>query len=93
MKKSKGITLVALVITVILMLIISGVALSAITANESLFKKANIAKEQANKQSAKEGLSILLLNIKLQIVSDENRDTTVTDCNKLEGKKYVENIE
>lgn len=45
-KKSKGITLVALVITIILLLILSGISISALT-NTGIFQKTKDAK-QAN---------------------------------------------
>ena len=43
-KKSKGITLVALVITIILFLILSGISISALT-NTGIFQKAKDAKQ------------------------------------------------
>ena len=50
-KKSKGITLVALVITIILLLILSGISISALT-NTGIFQKAKDAK-QASKNAEK----------------------------------------
>ncbi len=43
-KESKGITLVALVITIILLLILSGISISALT-NTGIFQKAKDAKQ------------------------------------------------
>ena len=43
-KESKGITLVALVITIILLLILSGISISALT-NTRIFQKAKDAKQ------------------------------------------------
>ena len=43
-KKSKGLTLVALVITIILLLILSGISISALT-NTGIFQKAKDAKQ------------------------------------------------
>ena len=43
-KKSKGIKLVALVITIILILILSGISISALT-NTGIFQKAKDAKQ------------------------------------------------
>ena len=43
-KKSKGITLVALVITISLLLILSGISISALT-NTGIFQKAKDAKQ------------------------------------------------
>ena len=39
MRKTKGITLIALVITIIILLILSGISISALT-NQGLFKNA-----------------------------------------------------
>jgi len=43
LRKEKGITLVALIITVILMLILAGVAISAVIDSEGLFSKSREA--------------------------------------------------
>ena len=48
MRKNKGITLIALVITIIILLILSGISISALT-NQGLFKNAKLAKEKAEK--------------------------------------------
>ena len=50
-EKSSGITLVALVVTVILVIIIAGVAISLITGENGLFSKANQAATIYNKES------------------------------------------
>lgn len=54
MKKETGITLVALVITIIVMLILAGVAISMITGGDGLFAKANNAVEKYNTASKNE---------------------------------------
>ena len=53
-KKQKGITLIALVITVIVMLIISAVAISAITDPEGIFSQAREAGDNYNRASQNE---------------------------------------
>ena len=55
MKSNKGITLIALVITVIVMLIIAGVAISAITTNGVPFGKMQEAANKYNNEAQKEG--------------------------------------
>ena len=54
MKKQRGITLVALVITVIILLILAGVALSALTGHDSIIENANSAVGTYNDEVAKE---------------------------------------
>ena len=51
-KKNKGITLVALVITIVILLLLAGISISALT-NTGLFKKAKEAKS-ASKNAEKE---------------------------------------
>ena len=46
-KSSKGITLVALVITIIILLILAGISISALT-NTGIFGKAKDAKQKAD---------------------------------------------
>ena len=61
-RKEKGITLIALIITVIIMLILAGVAISAITSDGGLFSKtinAVGAYEQASQNEADQIASIM----------------------------------
>ena len=51
--RNKGITLIALVITIIILLILSGITISSLT-NTGLFKNAKLAKEKAEKEQKKE---------------------------------------
>lgn len=48
MKKQNGITLVALVITIIVLLILAGVALATLTGNDSIMKNAQTAVDKYN---------------------------------------------
>ena len=54
LRQQKGITLVALVITVIVLLILAGVAMSMITGPEGLFQKANDAAGKYNQGAQNE---------------------------------------
>ena len=53
LRNTKGITLIALVITIIILLILSGISISALT-NQGLFKNAKLAKEKTEKEQKKE---------------------------------------
>ena len=54
MKEKNGITLVVLVITIIVTLILAGVAISLITGEQGLFKKANLSATMYNQKSKEE---------------------------------------
>lgn len=55
MKKTKGITLIALIITIIILLILAGVAISTLTGS-GLFEKAKLAKEKHENAQEEENL-------------------------------------
>ena len=55
--KNKGITLIALVITIIILLILAGISISAIT-NQRLFKNAKTAQNATEKAEAEQGKTL-----------------------------------
>ena len=61
-KRNKGITLIALIITIIVLLILAGVTISAITGNESVMEKAQQAKEKTDIASEKEGIQLAIIS-------------------------------
>lgn len=56
-KEGKGITLIALILTIIILLILSGIAISQITKG-SLFEKAKSAKEKSNNEQELEKIKL-----------------------------------
>ena len=57
-KTNKGITLIALVITIIVLLILAGVAIATLTGDNGILTKAAQAKKNTEKASAKERIQI-----------------------------------
>ncbi len=49
MKKESGVTLVALVITIVVLLILAGISVAALTGQDSIFNRASQAKEETAK--------------------------------------------
>ena len=64
--KSNGITLIALVITIIILLILSGVALATLTGDNGLFERAKQAKEKQIKSEMKEKLSLAVQELQVE---------------------------
>lgn len=60
MKESKGITLIALVITIIVLLILAGVTIAMLTGNNGILSKANKVKEENPEIKAKEEIQLVL---------------------------------
>ena len=57
-KKQAGITLIALVITIIVLLILAGVSIATLTGNNGILTQANTAKENNNSATAKEKVQL-----------------------------------
>lgn len=59
-KKEKGITMVSLVITIIVLLILAGISINAVIGNNGILNKATSAKSATEKVDEKEQLQIIL---------------------------------
>ena len=57
-KKQTGITLIALVITIIVLLILAGVSIATLTGDNGILKQANQAKENNNSAAAREKVEV-----------------------------------
>ena len=53
-KSNKGITLIALVITIIVLLILAGVTIAALSGDNGILRRATEAKEQTNQKNDEE---------------------------------------
>ena len=73
MKNYKGITLIALVITIIVLLILAGVTIATLTGDNGLLQKATTAKQENEK--AKE-LELIKLAVSAAQVAGEGKITT-----------------
>ena len=90
-RKQEGITLVALVITIIILLILAGISIQALTGT-GLFEKTNQAKERTIKAQLKEEIEMAIQEIQMEEIP-EGRTVDLKllyDEKKLEGK--LENI-
>jgi len=76
-KSIKGITLVALVITIVILLILAGISIQAIT-NTGLFANAKIAKEKSIEGQLKEEISLAIQNIQVEEIAKGNGVTLET---------------
>ena len=97
--KEIGITMVALVISIIIILILSGVTLSTVTGENGLISKAKLAVEKykESQMTEEESLKNLEENFKNFNFIESNKDVTekeTTTAQKedvLEGKSYYTN--
>ena len=94
-RKNKGITLIPLVITIILLLILAGVSIRAIGGENGIIAKTKIAKEENKKSEYKDYLSIakteaIVKKGGVQATLDEYIEQIKAD--KIEGIKNIEKI-
>lgn len=76
-KQKKGITLIALVITIIILLILAGVTIS-IVLNDGIMKKASVVKENTNNATEKELVSIAVTSARM---NDKNNKMEINEEN------------
>ena len=69
--KQKGITLIALVITIIVLLILAGISIAMITGENGILTKATTAQEETKKAQYKEGLELIGLGLRPEQVMEQ----------------------
>ena len=89
LKNERGITLVALVITIIVLLILAGVTLSMVMGDSGIFGKANSAKEKTQLSNAEETIKLAVLENKVNSVSG-NTSLTNDQLKEEIAKKLTE---
>lgn len=97
-KNECGITLIVLVITIVILLILAGIAILQLTDN-GIFEKAKFAKDRTEYTSAKEILDMKLMEIQTECIY-EQKEFEITEivkniekCNDITIEKYyMENI-
>ena len=89
-KKNEGITLIALVITIIIMLILVAVT-STIAVNGGLFNYAIKAKEQTNLAILKEQTEVAIMGYKLDNISNDRELTVSEIVDKLKEDNFIDN--
>ena len=83
-RKEKGITLIALVITIIVLLILAGVSIAMLTGDNGILTQARNAKEKTEKASELEG-------IQLAVIGSETKDNEYLDI--LDEESFQKELE
>ena len=78
-KKNKGITLIALVITIIILLILAGISISMLTGQNGILNRAQEAKVKDEESQAQEEVTIALNYLQIE---NETSSATLTQENK-----------
>lgn len=72
MKSQKGITLVSLVITIVIMLILAGVSISLVIGQKGIFKKSKNAVAQYKQSAADENSQLDAIETELNSIAIDN---------------------
>ena len=90
MKEQKGITLIALVITIIALLILAGVSIAMLTGNNGILTKANTSKTETTKAEVAERINMELNAVYADVLSGDITDFTKISAADL--KKINDNL-
>ena len=92
-KSNFGITLIALIITIIVLLILTGVTLNMVMGENGIIKKANTASEETNKESAAEKLSLKITNVQIDSYTSKQRMPTLQElADELDKDSEIEYV-
>lgn len=83
-RSTKGITLISLVVTIILLLILAGVTIATLTGENGLLNSANRASEEVKYAQAEEKVK-LAVNASYDGTANVNKDLLKENINKIEG--------
>ena len=72
LKKEKGITLIALVITIIVLLILVSITIATLTGENGILTKASIAKDETKKAQYKEEIELIITEKKIEKLNNIN---------------------
>ncbi len=86
-RDQKGITLIALIITIIILLILSGISIATLTGNNGVLNKANQAGEETKKKEYEEILKVIANGLRSDKVTNQWDHKTYLDEIEKEIKK------
>ena len=85
--KEKGITLIALVITIIVLLILAGVSIAMLTGENGILTQANNSKIEQSHGAVKEGMSLAYNEYQIEINTASNGKLASTETGTIKGKE------
>jgi len=87
-KNTRGITLIALIITIIVLLILAGISISMITGEEGILQKVNEAKEEDEKARVTEELRLKIAEAITVLIGERKEELTIVNVAKYLQDKY-----
>ena len=90
LEKSKGITLIALVITIIVLLILAGITIVTLTGDNGILTKASEAKEKTEEANAEEQVQVAVIG-SIEADGKINLDELNNELKKIDDLTYALN--
>ena len=91
-KKEKGITLIALVITIIVLLILAGISIAMLTGNNGVLTKATEAKDETTQAKAEEMVKLAIGSLQTKNLGDRSQITPEAIANQVMEDNDIENV-
>lgn len=91
LESKKGITLVALVITIVVLLILAGVSINLVVGNQGILTKTKKADEDAKQAAIKEQIDLALTNYQIEKIANDNLN--FKDYMEDEEQSGIKNLE
>ena len=85
MRNQRGITLIALVVTIIVLLILAGVSIAMLTGSNGIIDNAVEARNRTDRANAIETINLALQSIKVEAVAQSIDDNTYDPVDNLEA--------
>ena len=92
-KLEKGITLIALIITIIILLILAGVTITMLTGDNGILKQATNARETNTKAELEEQVKLAVMASKVNNTASINIETLEEEINKISGTTITKSEE
>lgn len=89
---NKGITLIALIVTIVILLILSGVSITILTGENGILRQATNARNENLEASLKEEVQLALQNRKIEEELGENKSLKEELEKGINGNKIIEEI-
>ena len=89
-RECRGITLIALIVTIIILIILAGVVLNLIAGSDGILNKTTHATEEHTKAQIKEELDLLLIEIKGDLLVEKGRFTLEDIEDKLRENEQID---
>ena len=79
LKNKKGITLISLITTIIILIILAGISITLALGNNGIFNKGKEAKEETNKQTATEKINLKITTAQMNSYSEKQQMPTLKE--------------